>query len=46
MINQISRFEILRIQFYSKELNDYLLDNSKFWDEICSRDKLENLNKK
>ena len=32
--------------FNSKELNDYLLDNSKFWDEICSRDKLEkNINK-
>lgn len=33
--------------FNSKDLNDYILDNSKFWNEICSRDKLEkNLNKK
>ena len=31
----------------SKDLNDYILDNSKFWNEICSRDKLEkNLNMK
>ena len=32
--------------FNSKDLNNYILDNSQFWDEICSRDKLEkNLNK-